>query len=175
MTPGYVDKEELEGEGLGGGGRTYMPPQHQPEETPEENPTDENRTVPVFRVWWLLAALGCLLLVLAALLAARRLRLRRRLAEIAAAEDKAAIALRFAYAAWLMATPGRHRRSWPLPGLIMLRRGGCSWRPYIASIRWTRRSVNGWTTMPLRCWPIARTAGSGCSGGIITGSNACIE
>ena len=106
VTPGYVDKEELEGEGLGGGGRTYMPPQHQPEETPEENPTDENRTVPVFRVWWLLAALGCLLLVLAALLAARRLRLRRRLAEIAAAEDKAAIALRFAYAAWLMGYAG---------------------------------------------------------------------
>lgn len=26
VTPGYVDKEELEGEGLGGGGRTYMAP-----------------------------------------------------------------------------------------------------------------------------------------------------
>ena len=61
--------------------------------------------------------LGCLLLVLAALLAARRLRLRRRLAEIAAAEDKAAIALRFAYAAWLMGYAGATAETLAAAGL----------------------------------------------------------
>ena len=71
VTPGYVDKEELEGEGPGRVAGPTCPPQHQPRRPLEENPTDETALCRSFRVWWLLAALGCLLLVLAALLAAR--------------------------------------------------------------------------------------------------------
>lgn len=107
VTPGYVDKEELEGEGLGGTGRTYMAPQHEPEQTPEDTTQTQHHAIAAFSIWWLVALLGAVLVFFAVLLCLRRTRLRRALRRIAAAEDKTAIALRYGYAAWLMRYGGQ--------------------------------------------------------------------
>lgn len=104
VTPGYVDKEELQGEGLGGeGSRTDTSPQHLPDLPQPQSEEPEGQLPSLDILLYLLMGL-LLLLVLATLvlLLRRRLRLRRCLRAMAEADDRTAIAGWFAYGCWLL-------------------------------------------------------------------------
>lgn len=105
VTPGYVDTEELEGEGIGGGGKAYTSPQHLPDELLPENEQEHsgNRPSMVAFLWILLTLLALLIAALLLLIVLRRLRLRRKLEAMALSDDRTAIIQYFAYAHWLMA------------------------------------------------------------------------
>lgn len=102
-TPGYVDGEE-EQLPSGQSDKTYTTDQNLLQvETPQEiTIPDKKKQQTPFAWQWLLLLPLILLLAFLALTALRRGRLHRRLAQLHAAEDKAAIALWFGYAQTLL-------------------------------------------------------------------------
>lgn len=103
VTPGYVDKEELEGAGMGGGGRTYTSPQHLPDilQPEDESPDGIQPVITVF-LWLIAALVAVVLLAFAAILVLRRVRLKRKLEQIRQLDARAAILQWFAYGCWLL-------------------------------------------------------------------------